>query len=195
MAERGFDVDRGTHGTKYIPGMTEVVPASADSSVRQVHGGLADPDKAFYSAHGPDVYGRTAEQSGWTWANVTSNNQPDWVGEGLNKSTVQGRPVVHQVTPVGQVGADRNLNPYGKVGNELTADRLNITETDWIRPPTYSVGTQGTLPNENWNRYGEGFWGDDQNNLELQTRSEVQRQTVPEVDPRRSEILGQQQFF
>jgi hypothetical protein len=62
--------------------------------------------------------------------------------------------MVLHVTPedASAVDVDKNLNNYGK-DQQLTAPKLNVTDVEWTPPPQYSIGVQGTLPNENWNKY------------------------------------------
>lgn len=149
---RGYDIGAGTHGT-VMPASGEVpeqiVPASEHG--RQVFPGLADPDRTYYTANytGPPqrAPGRSNEELGWGWATGASRKS------GIDTG-VRARAVMHTVEPEGRIDTDKNLNSPGTYGAELTADRLNVTGTEWIRPPTSSeAGVQGTLPHINWNQH------------------------------------------
>lgn len=169
---RGFDPQKGTHGTTFVPGMTSVDPSNKAEDAKPVHHGLSDPDRAYYTADQVNVVEdengwtpRDMSNGGWSWANMAAGSRRDTVtNPNGTPGSVPGRPVVHRVEPEGTIDADRNLNPMGKVAGELTADRLKITDTEWIIPPSEenrrSPGVQGTLPNENWNKYGDSRMGD-----------------------------------
>ena len=118
---------------------------------------------------------------------------------------MMGRPIVQQVKPVGTIGEDHNLNPRGLVSQEVTADRLEITDTDWIKPPMWDdYGTQGTLPNDNWNKYStDGGWSGDHNNKRLMTPEFAEKYAWANATPPITKMrlgqegqgnLGQQQF-
>ena len=196
MAARGYDVNKGTHGTKFIPGMTSVQPSSK-ANAGSVHPGISDPTRAYYTANKPvQEAGDSPERSGWTWANIASNNNMDQAatsptGTDYYAGRRPGRPVVHQVEPVGRIDEDRLLNPKGKVSSELTADSLKITDTEWIQPPSYkSEGTQGTLPQENWNRFGQADY-EDRNNISVE-QQRVNKQKTQKSASQPS--TNQQQF-
>jgi len=205
VREQGFDPMRGTHGTTFVPGMTSVDPSNKSKDARPVHSGLSDPDRAYYTADlvepVPDENGwlpRDMSNGGWTWANMASGSKGDSVPKGTNDfDVVPGRPVVHHVEPQGRIDPDRNLNPMGKVAGELTADSLKITDTEWIKPMDIDQrrrggqGMQGTLPNENWNKYG-GKVHEDLNNLPL--GGNVWDTVWDKPDHPRVQLRGQQQF-
>jgi len=173
MSKRGYDPYRGEHGTKFSNQVTTHIDAPKQRGSRgsQVHG-LSDSDRTYYVADGP----KTNMVDSWGWARMAAHNKLDFVSpptggpkSAANQSRyVQGRPVVHKVEPEGTIGGDHNLNPTGKGGAELTADRLKITDTEWIMPAQDSfdpaapkpIGTQGTLPNQNWNRYHSDGYND-----------------------------------
>lgn len=153
-ADDHLDVSRGTHGTSTRTGMTagEIVPAS-------VHGGyqafpdLSDSSRAYYTAEtrpegpaaGSDADYRDTSQQGWNWARKSQMNRT--IGG------ARARQVVHHVEPIGTIDVDRNINEGGNA-TQMTADRLRITDTEWIpKASEDSAGVQGTLPHENWNKY------------------------------------------
>ena len=172
---RGYNIGSGTHGGT-MPASGEVplhiTPASERPDDRQVFSGISDPNRTYFTAghEGPAQHApsRTANESGWLWATSASRKQ------GIDTG-VRSRAVVHNVEPEGLIDVDRNLNSSGKEGGELTADRLKVTGTEWIRPPTSSeAGVQGTLPHINWNQH-VGHSGlaqaEDYNNVGISART------------------------
>jgi hypothetical protein len=171
----GYDITTGTHGTT-MPKSGEVPEAITPPKERpgdpQVYESIADPTKAYYSANSrrPGKEGLGSQQ-GWKWAKRAARHQeivsrrPGESGDGI-----AGRPVVHHVEAMGTIDTDKNMNKLGTTGPELTADRLKVTDTEWIRRPDSGteVGVQGTLPHVNWNQFappkdegGLGLWNDE----------------------------------
>lgn len=159
MIERGYDVTRGTHGTKYIPGMTTVDPA--EKVGKTVHEEYTRVNRVYYYAHPTDKADQRRGQrrdEPWPWAMDAAQKFPEETvivdSDGsLTTFKVSGRPVVHYVEAVGCIDGDPVLNTDGE-SREMTADQLIITDTQWIpMPRSQDVGVQGTLPFENWNRY------------------------------------------
>jgi len=178
---RGYNVSSGTHGTvmpesgavpEHIVPHNERPGTPQGAGPPQVFPGLADPTKAYFTADykGPPqrAPGRSNEELGWGWANSAARKQG--IDTGLRP-----RAVMHTVEAEGRIDVDRNLNVSGTEGAELTADRLRVTGTDWIRPPTSSeAGVQGTLPHINWNQH-VGHTGlqqaEDYNNVGISERT------------------------
>ena len=126
-----------------------ITPAAERPGERQSFS-FSDSSRAYYTGkyEGPPQRApiRSAEEMGWGWAKEASRKQ--------GETGVMGRPVVHDVEPEGKIDVDLNLNRNGTQGAELTADRLKVTGTGWIRPPNESeLGVQGTLPHINWNQH------------------------------------------
>lgn len=158
MAERGFLVDQGTHGTAWYEGMSEVLPADEVGVTN--FSSTSRVNRAYYTAHLSNNP-KYAEDSGWSWARTAAENSVRYSPEphAVNPDvTVPRRPVVHEVEAVGLIAGDPVLNPNGSA-KELTADKLAIKDTHWV--PRVSpwrldvLGHQGTLPHVNWNRWGD----------------------------------------
>jgi len=152
--ERAFDnldVTRGTHGTVTHDGSIpdEILPSSSFGT--QVWN-FADPGRTYYTAHrkvpsiNSDWDRGSPERAGWKWAADARQYHYE--------SAVRPRMVNLHVQPVGNIDLDMNLNARGEMA-EMTADRLKVTDVDWIPPITdsHTMGIQGTLPYENWNKY------------------------------------------
>jgi hypothetical protein len=148
---RGYDITKGTHGgvmpdSGVIP--SHITPPNERPGERQAFPGLADPNRAYYSAAASSPRARfNSNWQGWNWATSAARKQ------GFD-TEVRGRAVMHNVEAEGTIDTDKNMNTTGTQGTELTADRLRVTGTEWIRPPTSSeAGVQGTLPHINWNQH------------------------------------------
>ena len=152
---RGQDLQRGIHGTIFREGQTTVDPAGAATPTNY---GDSDTGRAYYSADQPEDTSSSKDWSGWNWAQQA-------VEASAKRGETLGRPVVHQVEAEGNVDIDPNVGEMHY--DEYTADRLKITDTNWIRPPSGDVGTQGTLPHINWNQFVATPTKTDLNNVEL----------------------------
>jgi hypothetical protein len=164
-----LDVTKGTHGTVTHDGSIpeEIQPSSSfGTSVWQ----MSDPNRTYFTAHSkpddPVVHGfqRDPEEASWSWAGLSQHEY-----KLRNRDTPVPRTVSLNVEPKGHIDLDRNDNPQGDV-NSMTADRLKVKGADWIPKPNIFdesngvVGIQGTLPNENWNKYDKhGGWRGDAN--------------------------------
>lgn len=214
MVARGYDPTKGTHGTKFTPGVYQIDPANKAEGARVVHHGISDPDRAYYTADtvnqdAPGHYAiENSEKAGWIWADNSAGSQHDFIPDGpglLRGRAVAGRPIVHHVEPIGKMDDDRNLNPRGRVAGEMTADALRITDTEWIRPPSdFETHVQGTLPQENWNKYGDAR-GSDLNNHGVGDKTQEWRRSLrasrngsllpssqqSDAEPARRDIPGQ----
>ena len=170
---RRLHFDRGTHGTIMREGVTdEILPS-------KVHGGeavfgMSDPERAYFTAPSktslspesldektgkPLPFAHVGSTEAKHHPEYTERKAWDWATSAVRSSTyggrIPGRPIVHDVEAVGRVDVDVNMDPSGMSGHELTADRLRITDTQWIPPPhSYEHGVQGTLEHLNWNQYG-----------------------------------------
>lgn len=141
----------GTHGTTWNEGQTTIDPAS--SAGRDTNFEISDPNRTYYTPYGGNSAYREwddgsvdASAEGWSWATRAGGKEEVNVSD-PNKS-VNNRGVVHHVEAEGEIADDEY-----SVGS--TADRLRIKDTEWIRPPSgKEIGVQGTLPNNNWNRWG-----------------------------------------
>ena len=159
MNERGYDINRGTHGTVYAgPEQKEVLPAIEVG--KTLYEGTSHVNRTYYNAHNPNLPGE-AEKRGWSWADRASEKSTRLGDERHAQQPgviVRGRPVLHEVEPIGHVDGDPVLNPRGTSSLELTADKLKITDTHFIPPvdpyDSLHVGNQGTLTGTNWNRWG-----------------------------------------
>jgi len=129
-------------------GVSEIVPP-------REHGGnvsfhiAADRSQVYFSGEGRDLADPTAMKAGWRWASAAVRAQR-WTA--YDKSTVLGRPIVHEVEPVGKVRVDPNFKG-DRDDASLTADRLRVTATHWNPEPAKGEYVQGTLPNVNWNQF------------------------------------------
>jgi hypothetical protein len=152
VARRGHDIYRGTHGTTMAnPDQKYVMPGNV---VGKKHYPISNTDRAYYVAPKTNKAGAAeASRSGWQWAHgaVQSAVLSPVVG---NEPFVPPRPVVHHVAAEGKVDVDYNMNNDTK-RDQMTADRLRITDTEWIRTPDalFEHGVQGTLPHMNWNQF------------------------------------------
>lgn len=233
MQSRGYDVTTGTHGTKWVEGMNEVVPA--DTIGANNHEGISRTNRAYYTAnptvgltgsdpgnpkYDPTGQGRIRaerpERSGWVWASSSRIKDK----HAVTGEPVPGRDVVHKVKAKGHIDEDPVLNQRGLGSDEMTADKLEITDTEWIpfsAPEWFSdeekqpTAMQGTLPNYNWNRQspvlGDGYadTSDDYNSERINTRRNRNDRLMRErrdsqaadfntQSKNRQQILGQQQF-
>ena len=109
---------------------------------------VSDSSRAYYTANDPQRPGM-AEESGWGWAESAASSRTD--------HGVRGRPVVHDVRVYGNdIDTDKNLNPSGQHGAQMTANKLRITDTHWTPKPDpfyQPNGIQGTFPHVNWNQF------------------------------------------
>lgn len=188
----GYDIEAGVHGTAMRESGTPppfIDPANILG--RKPNYGLSDPNRAYYVARSRS-YPEGSEHKGWKWATNASRTM-EFTG------AVAGRPVVHEVKPVGTIDVDRNLN-YSGGSSEMTAERLKVVDTHWIRPPSVGVGigeahVQGTLPHVNWNQFPgtDATIGRDWNNLGQPYRSTAELQESSAFEARlasQHEALG-----
>jgi hypothetical protein len=182
-----LDVTRGTHGTVLSDGVapSQILPAEKIGKRVWTE---SDPTRTYYTAVEKRYYDETemSDLLGWSWANRASDK--------LSSKVVPGRPVVLDVSPEGRIDLDYNLNEYGN-REEMTADSLKVNNVQWTPPLDWDdVAVQGTLPNENWNKYprstGAKYGPDDDLNYQRIKRPRSQtdeyvapRSTSPEVDP------------
>jgi hypothetical protein len=190
-----LDLGTGTHGTAYTPGQTTVEGHQA-AGTRATFPDYSKGDRAYYTATtnmAPEKareHEMDTERSGWDWAGSAARSRgeptlPDGGG-------IFGRPVVHDVEAHGEVRPDSNLDAR----SEMTADRLSITDTHWIRPPQgyfdeqgkplpappglfdNELGVQGTLPHLNWNQYAHPkMSGMDLNNAGISSKTRQMKGT------------------
>ena len=166
-----LDVTRGTHGTVTQDGQApdEIVPSSKFG--RPIWS-FSDPNRTYFTASNKhdvdDTLIDAPNRAGWTWAKLAQKES------GLrNRDAPLPRMVNLEVEPQGTIDIDQNANISGK-SNEMTADSLKVKNVDWIPNPSETSvnvgieGVQGTLPNENWNKYDKyGGRRGDANFLEL----------------------------
>lgn len=167
MRERGFDLSRGYHGTVYnsaqgVP--DEILPSEQLPDRTNNFEGTTHENRAYYYPEGPtdnNAVNRGGSTGAWTWASSSRQeaaNRPFRDKPGTQKDAVFLRPVVHKVEAIGHIDGDPVLNPTGEgAAEEMTADRLRVTDTEWVRPISQwgrrEVGIQGTLPHDNWSKY------------------------------------------
>jgi hypothetical protein len=184
-----LDVTRGTHGTSLSEGKapSQILPAEKIGKRVWTE---SDPTRTYYTAVQKSNENNDeidiADLHGWSWAQRASDK--------ISSSGTPGRPVVLDVSPRGRIDLDYNLNEYGN-SEEMTADRLKVNNVQWMPPRDWDdVAVQGTLPNENWNKYprstGAKYGPDDDLNYQRIKRPRSQtdeyvapRSTSPEVDP------------
>lgn len=191
-ATERLDISQGTHGTTMFDEPTQhILPSDAHGSVTFPN--LSDASRAYYTAvrkpaemmPGADPK-LSAEESGWHWAQSASLYR--------KVSGVRPRPVVHAVTPEGSVDLDMNLNDYG-TSQEMTADRLRITDTSWTPPPSMYpgrgvIGVQGTIPHVNWNQFGPPDGAERNFRVVREERPEPATDApAPKVDPRQRSLF------
>lgn len=162
-----YDIMHGTHGTASDDGtaLTHVTPSIEHG--REVFQGVSDPQRAYYSATpiegvlhpegaagGFDSSPLDVSKQGWMWARDAVESHRNVGREGFkNPGSPNPRPMVHHVVPEGKLGIDPVLNSAGGL-QQVTSSRLKVVDTEWIpRPRMAQVGVQGTLPNENWNKW------------------------------------------
>ena len=188
--ERGYDIGSGTHGGVMPPSgeLPEVItPASARPGDPQAFPGLSNPDATYYTANfaGPEERApdRSAGHMGWQWAESAARKRGFETG-------VRERPVMHTVEAEGRIDTDKNINPSGTYGAEMTADQLKVTGTEWIRPPNLGeMGVQGTLPHINWNQHANvGPNSYDFNNVGITASSGEMDPTLPFRNKRAEEF-------
>lgn len=202
MTRRGYDPLRGSHGTRFVEGQTHVDPGG--SVGKNNHVGLSRADRAYYSAPSanPTAEDNTMyESGGWYWADQNET----WDKHAVTGHAVRGRPVIHEVKPIGNIDGDPVLNKDGQVGTELTADRLEITDTQWIKRPRseYTV-VQGTLPGYNWNRqaplredgtpYGIGGYNNDPQDTYYNRNLRISKEERLDKREETPQIPGQLEF-
>lgn len=167
-ARGNLDVTRGTHGTSTPDGSapSEILPAATHGGF-QSYPGLSDSRRAYYTAPRKDGDGQDPSDEGWRWAQSSVGNR---LGGG-----VRARPIVTHVAPIDEADVDLDMNiNRGGYSQQMTASKLTVTDTEWIPPINEwargpSEGVQGTLPNENWNKYpSTSEPRDEQNFKELQ---------------------------
>lgn len=181
MTDRGFDIHSGTHGTAYREGMGDVIRPGGEVGLNNFTE-FSRSNRTYYTANsspernaaGHDLnlmdrqidyiketgqidrnkanFPKDAENNGWHWAGLANADDK----HAITGDPVKPRAVVHDVKPLGHIDEDPVLNRRGTTSNELTADALQITDTKWIPPHTWSSQedevAQGTLPNYNWNK-------------------------------------------
>lgn len=191
-----LDLRQGTHGT-VMPRdgspMGDIVPSN--KSGRMVHSTMSDPTRAYYTARDtafPDNPGRGADRDGWKWARLAADHG--------SVAHPRGRAIVHNVRPVGKVDVDENLPSTGA----MTANRLRVTDTQWIPPGTGMSGdndVQGTLWHVNWNEFrgpdnrDEANWHAYGKDPKVTASERIrQRAEAPTPAPQRQEIPGQMEM-
>lgn len=181
MTDRGFDINRGTHGTAFREGMGDVIRPGGEVGLNNFTE-FSRSNRAYYNAHstpernaaGHDLnlqdrqidwikesgqlernkanFPKDAESGGWHWAGLAQANDK----HAITGDKVKPRPVVHEIRPLGHIDEDPVLNQRGNSSTELTADALQIVDTKWIPAQTWGSAddevAQGTLPNYNWNK-------------------------------------------
>ena len=153
------DATRGTHGTATRSGMAPSTIQPANEHGRYSFA-MSDHGRTYFTGypkkgnrtslqgehHGADDPGKFVSDRGWNWAHEAAGNMP-YTGQ------ARARPFVTHVEPQGRVDLDYNLNTDGRSA-EFTADSLTVHDVEWIPPPSFKdKGVQGTLPNENWNKW------------------------------------------
>lgn len=159
-----YDIMHGTHGTASDDGtaLTEILPSAQHG--RSVFPGVSDAQRAYYSAtdlldqqaakEGRETSSLDVSKQGWSWArqSVASHRNAGRAGH-TDPNSPPPRPMVHHVVPEGSLGTDPVLNRQGGL-QQMTSSKLRVVDTEWIPAPRgSSPGIQGTLPNENWNKW------------------------------------------